>query len=332
MSGRSLDVKRSGVGRAFVWMLVGVLTAGLPGTGLAQAASRAKANLTVVSAPRGASVYVDGRLRGRTPLTLDNVAAGKRRVKIIKKGYLASSRTVTVRSGKAASLRIDMTPNDETQIRRSRDMDRTRESGGSKKLLYVGGAIAGAAAVTYLAVKGGNKAPTVAGVSVDPANAVGIPSVTEFRFTAQGAADSDGDALKITWDFGDGSSATGESVTHVYSSEGAYPVEVSVSDEKSQVTATASVTVRSLGGAWSTMVGSDSYTTNLTQSGTRLSGRFVMGHYYDTLNGTVSPPRNVVFRLDYLGIQFAGIVSDSGDRITGTARGSGGSATFTMTR
>jgi hypothetical protein len=331
MSARGWIVKRNCVVRACVWTLVSLLTVSFPATGVMHAAGRAQTTLTVVSAPVGASVYMDGKFRGKTPLSLHGVAAGDHRVKVAKDGYSARNRTVTVRSGQAASMRINLTPKGETPIRAAQRSTRKNENSGSKKLLYIGAGAAAAGAVAYLAVKGGNKPPTVTGISVDPANVVGISSVTEFRFTAQDATDPDGDPLTITWDFGDGTSATGENVSHVYASEGSFSVTATVSDGKNEATATSSVTVRSLSGTWRITV-EGTTTLNLTQSGTNLSGRIIFGSAYDTLSGTVSQPRRVVFRLAYYGWTFAGNVDDSGNQISGNVTAGAASARFVMTR
>jgi PKD repeat protein len=48
-------------------------------------------------------------------------------------------------------------------------------------------------------------------------------------FTA-GATDADGDSLGYTWDFGDGTTGTGASAAHVYTTPGIYSVTVTVSD------------------------------------------------------------------------------------------------------
>lgn len=46
------------------------------------------------------------------------------------------------------------------------------------------------------------------------------------------SSDADGDSLIYTWDFGDGSSATGSMATHNYAASGSYVVKLSVSDGK----------------------------------------------------------------------------------------------------
>lgn len=45
------------------------------------------------------------------------------------------------------------------------------------------------------------------------------------------SSDPDGDSYDISWDFGDGSTASGAPVTHSYSSSGTYTVEMTVTDE-----------------------------------------------------------------------------------------------------
>jgi DNA/RNA endonuclease G (NUC1) len=49
-------------------------------------------------------------------------------------------------------------------------------------------------------------------------------------FDATGSTDADGDALTYTWDFQDGSTATGATVTHTFADNSAYQVKLTVSD------------------------------------------------------------------------------------------------------
>jgi hypothetical protein len=52
--------------------------------------------ITVTSTPAGADVYIDGELRGRTPMRLE-LAQGSAdvNVKVMRDGYLEQERTVT---------------------------------------------------------------------------------------------------------------------------------------------------------------------------------------------------------------------------------------------
>jgi hypothetical protein len=73
------------------------------------AASDATGSLLVESDPTGASVYVDGRLTGETPLTLPAITAGVHRVRMVRLGYLENSQIVNVRPAERATVRARLT-------------------------------------------------------------------------------------------------------------------------------------------------------------------------------------------------------------------------------
>jgi PKD repeat protein len=76
----------------------------------------------------------------------------------------------------------------------------------------------------------GLEAPPLATIAIDPNPARPSDTVT---FTASAIASypgPDSNPLTVAWDFGDGASATGASVTHVYDAEGTYVVHVTVTD------------------------------------------------------------------------------------------------------
>jgi serine/threonine protein kinase len=54
-------------------------------------------SLVVKSSPEGATVFVDGKEKGVTPLSLDNVKKGNLAVKLIKKGFETESKIITVK-------------------------------------------------------------------------------------------------------------------------------------------------------------------------------------------------------------------------------------------
>ena len=69
---------------------------------------RDSGGLVVESRPEGASVFVDGELVGKTPLSLDAVAAGEHAVRLERDGYRQWSSSPQVVAGQwnrvAASL------------------------------------------------------------------------------------------------------------------------------------------------------------------------------------------------------------------------------------
>lgn len=57
------------------------------------------------------------------------------------------------------------------------------------------------------------------------------------------SSDPDGDPLSFTWDFGDGTGASGAQASHCYAASGTYLIELSVSDGALSDSENASVTV-----------------------------------------------------------------------------------------
>ena len=62
----------------------------------APAANSQTARLTVISTPKRAAVAVNGRIRGRTPLTLDSLRYGSYTVKVVQPGFTPSSEEVVL--------------------------------------------------------------------------------------------------------------------------------------------------------------------------------------------------------------------------------------------
>src|SRR3989344_3143801 len=61
-------------------------------------------NLSVSSSPSNASVFLDGVLRGNTPIHLPNINAGIHSVNLTKSGYLNYVTSVNVTAGKLTQL------------------------------------------------------------------------------------------------------------------------------------------------------------------------------------------------------------------------------------
>ena len=63
-------------------------------------------------------------------------------------------------------------------------------------------------------------------------------------FAAAGSSDPDGDSLVFSWSFGDGGSASGSSVSHVYATPGTYTVQLTVADGRGgSATATKTIAI-----------------------------------------------------------------------------------------
>lgn len=78
--------------------------------------------------------------------------------------------------------------------------------------------------------------PPVASFSFTPATAI-FPA--DISFDASGSADPDGTIIQYSWNFGDGTTGTGKTVTHRYTTYGTFSVRLTVTDNNG---ATASLT------------------------------------------------------------------------------------------
>ena len=144
-----------------------------------------------------------------------------------------------------------------------------------------------------------NASPTVS-ISRTPEGLL-ISGVTAVVFTAA-ASDANGDALTMSWDLGDGQTALGASVVHVYAKEGVFPVALTVTDAHGGVTAVgSSITVGSLSGRWLLSEGGGKFYErgfDIAQSSAALTGRPYSepdkGCLGD-LQGHVTSPRTVRF-------------------------------------
>ncbi len=65
--------------------------------------------LTLTSDPSGARVVVDGIGRGTTPVTVQNLPSGVRRVRVIKDGFVSLERDVRIGTGREpATLHVTL--------------------------------------------------------------------------------------------------------------------------------------------------------------------------------------------------------------------------------
>jgi PKD repeat protein len=85
--------------------------------------------------------------------------------------------------------------------------------------------------------------PPVAVVSASPVSGY-APLVVSFD--ASGSSDPNGDALSYSWNFGDGSTGSGITVSHTFESEGTFTVGLSVSDGELTSTKTQDIEVNTV--------------------------------------------------------------------------------------
>src|SRR6185436_14433315 len=122
----------------------------------------------------------------------------------------------------------------------------------------------------------------------------GLQGATSISFSAQ-ASDPNNDTLTYDWNFGDGSTGSGASVTKTYATAGTMAVSVTAKDPKGlSATGNTSVNIRSLTGSWTvSILGTNFGQANLTQSGTAVTGNTVLAGDSFSISGTVRAPLGV---------------------------------------
>ena len=290
------------------------------------ATAAAKGTLSVESEPAGAAVFVDGAFKGETPLNLENVTAGDHRVRLQKDGYLENARIISVTAGKASTVRVRLTPGAQTQ-------GSGISSGpppNHKKWIYIGAAGAGAATAAAI-VATRNSAPTLTGITVTPPG--GLVNGTTITFSGQALRDPDNDPLTYAWEFGDGATATSATPSHVYTNIGSFTPKLTVSDGKHTVSASGTVTIKSLTGTWTGLVAGLPGTVTvtgtfvLTQSGTSISGTYSDPFGPGTISGNVSTTSPIVSmtisQQRFTPFVLTGTPNGSADAVTGVLNQSG---------
>jgi len=103
---------------------------------------------------------------------------------------------------------------------------------GARRFVLYGGASYRQRDVWHLTLNGGGSGgggnvPPVADILVEPASG---DLDTLFSFDGRGSSDSDGSIVSYGWQFGDGSSGSGATVSHQYGAPGDYTVRLTVTD------------------------------------------------------------------------------------------------------
>jgi len=166
-----------------------------------------------------------------------------------------------------------------------------------------------------------NHAP-VGSVALSPAGAP-IAGATALTFTAT-ASDPDGDAVSLSWQFGDGQTASGATVGHVFAEAGTYAVVLTASDSHGEATKlNTSVVVKGLAGDWLDIGGKVGFT--FEQHGSNVEGIKASEREGNAaVRGSVQNPRSLSLeltyayypssQLDYYRCYYEGALDDTGDQ------------------
>ena len=144
--------------------------------------------------------------------------------------------------------------------------------------------------------------PPVAAFSVSPSS--GSPGTT-FTFNASGSYDTDGSIVSYQWSFGDGTSGTGLTAQHAYSSAGTYSVQLLIRDDDGSTDIdTRSIQVQTAAMPDLTVESFTASPTNPTLGQTitftirvRNAGNASAGTFRVRLTGSSSSVQNYVFSL-----------------------------------
>lgn len=182
-----------------------------------------------------------------------------------------------------------------------------------------------------------NRNPSVTSMSVTPS--FGIQDLTTFSYTAS-ASDPDGDSVTFAWDVA-GNSASGSSGTIRFSTGGSGTARVTVSDgHGGSASDTRTFVVGSMTGTWSGSFDGWYFTSNLQQSGGRVTGDYSdqagPGKLDPASVNTIDANGNVELRYKsgkWSDFYFRGTMDATGRKITGGVYGSGYTGQpFTMSK
>jgi PKD repeat protein len=176
-------------------------------------------------------------------------------------------------------------------------------------------------------------APTVgfsAGtIEISPAGAIVGTAVTLQSRAASGPT---GNPLDYYWDFGDGTTGSGEAITHVYATEGDFVARLTVaSSEAGAAETTLNIPVRSLTARWMGDLGQ----VSIVQDGLELRGTYQDGVRQGTVEGRISDSGSVTFTAIRPGLDpvtFTGTAGRDVQTLVGAANGRDVNRPWTLVR
>jgi PKD repeat protein len=160
--------------------------------------------------------------------------------------------------------------------------------------------------------------PTASSTTVEPGQSI--------TFDGSGSSDPDGTITAYEWDFGDGTTATGQQVTHTYADSGSYAATLTVTDDDG-ATASNSVSITVQGNDSLIASASASPSEVLTGepvtfdgSGSSASNSTITSYEWDFGDGTTATGQQVTHTYD-TGGEFTAtltVTADDGDTATDT--------------
>ena len=139
-------------------------------------------------------------------------------------------------------------------------------------------------------------------------------------FDASGSSDPDGDAITYSWDFGDGSSDTGISPSHIFTAVGVFSVVLTVTDSRgAATTATESITVNAVPNdppvaaiTASAISGDSPLSVTFDASGSTDPDGDVLSYSWDFQNGSTSDKTVVTTVFSTAGTYIVSLTADDG--------------------
>ena len=86
-----------------------------------------------------------------------------------------------------------------------------------------------------------SNSPPTTKMSVSPSGTLKVGD--SVQFDATGSSDPNGDPLTFEWEFGDGNTGTGQTVNHIYNSQGTFTAKLCVSDNEFEICEEKTLTV-----------------------------------------------------------------------------------------
>jgi len=164
-------------------------------------------------------------------------------------------------------------------------------------------------------------APLTVTIALTPGDSGVITGVTDARFSAAASGLAPG-IVDYAWEFGDGATASGAAVSHVFATQGTFNVALTVRDSSGRsATARKTVEARLIDGFWKSQT--FDWWFELHQSGRTITGgvlgqRDVRYSAPYPLEGSIDPPNTVRFTVpNFPPLGFTGPPSPALDRIVG---------------